>query len=265
MMRLTQIEMSEFFERHFGQLLRGQLKQIIYEQSATRRYQVGSRLQQDMWTLHYAHALNDVALTYRLLADHNVALAANELILTKAAAAGQTQVAIPDAASGAHYYENGHIECWPAGGAFEQHRIKDSGASDGVNVVLILYDPLITALSIGDMVLPTPSIYQNVGPMPGAYPGRETAAGLNLLPITNGNYFWLVTWGPVFISCQAGGWPGDAANCKDVFCWSDGTVAHLAAWGAGTYDGGTNSPQRVGYGLPSGDYGSGKIMLQLSP
>lgn len=259
-----------------GDRLDGRPEQGIYEESEVQNYKIGSPKHVKGWALHYCRA--SVALPdfnkYRLAGNLTPALGdvpsplegpGCEIILTVAAAAGQKNITIPDIDSPVNLYQGGTIECWTTVGVFEFHRIASSSVSDGTNVVLTLEDNLVNALAIGNMVAPLPSPYYATGPMGVTYPQRETAVCLPLIPVTVGYFYWGITYGLVFLSCQGGGWPGDAADCKDVFAWQDGTIAHLAAWGAGTYDGGSTSPQRVGYGVPSGDYGSGNIMLQLDP
>lgn len=250
-----------------GERLPGRPIQGIYAESAVQNYKIGSRRREKAWSLHYCRASVAMPYTnkYRLAGNLTPALAANEIVLTVAAAAGQKDVTIPDTTSAVNYYQGGTIECWTTVGTFEFHRIASSLATDATSVVLTLEEVLVNALAIGNMVLPLPSIYYATGPMGTTYPRRETAVSLALIPVTILYYYWGITYGQVFLSCQGGGWPGDAVDCKDVFAWQDGTIAHLAAWGAGTYDGASTSPQRVGYGLPSGDYGSGNIMLQLDP
>jgi len=263
----TKVQFDEMLDQILGKRLPYRPDQGLYEESAVQNFEIGSRRRVKAWTLHYCRAsvaLPDTA-KYRLSGNLIPALAANEIVLTVAAALGQRRVTIPDAVAPVNYYQGGTIECWTTVGTFEFHRIASSFASDGTNVVLTLEDPLVNALAIGNMVLPLPSIYYATGPMGVTYARRETAVCLPLIPVTVNCFYWGITYGQAFLSCQGGGWPGDAVDCKDVFAWQDGTIAHLAAWGAGTYDGAGTSPQRVGYGLPSGDYGSGNIMLQLDP
>jgi len=252
-----------------GEILPGRPEQGIREESAIQNYRIGSRRVEKGWVLHYARAsvaIPSVSGKFRLAGSKTAMLAANEILLTAAALANQKIVSIPDAVNVVNYYQGGTIECWPSvAGTFELHRIASSTVSDGTNVVLTLEDELDNALAIGDMVAPMPSSYYATGPMGVTYAQREQAVCLPLIPVTALYYYWGITWGDVFLSCQAGGWPEDAVACMDVFAWQDGTVAHLAAWGAGTYDGAGTSPQRVGNALYSGDYGTGRIKLQLDP
>jgi len=268
-MHYTREDFDYMFRLVVGDRLPGRPPQGVRQESAIQNYKIGSRRVYRNWVFHYGQAsvaIPSASGKFRLAGSLTPILAANELILTAAAAAGQKLVSIPDAASPVNYYQNGTIECWPTGGGdYELHRIMSSTVSDGVNVVLTLEDNLDNALAIGDMVAPMPSPYYAVGPMGVTYPRREQAIGLPLIPVTVDYYAWFITYGEVFLSCQAGGWPEDAVDCMDVFAWQDGTVAHLAAWGAGTYDGAGTSPQRVGYALYGGDYGTGRIMLQLEP
>lgn len=270
MNRMTRQEFDAIGEAICGARLAGRPNQGIYEQSAVQNFEIGaSKKVKGSWTFHYCQvsvALPVMTGQYRLSGSLSTIVAANELILTVAALAGQKVVSIPDAASAVDYYRGGTIEIWSvAGTRYEFHRIASSTVSDGTDVLLTLEENLAYAIAIGEMVLPMPSIYRAVGPMGAVYARRQYAAGLSLIPVTINYYSWLLTYGPCFISCQGGGWPQDAVDCMDVFAWQDGTIAHLGAWGAGTYDGAGTSPQRVGTGLYQGDYGVGRIMLQLDP
>ena len=270
MRHITRTEEEQIVNSILGERLPNAAEQGIYEESATQKFKIGARRQvKDSWVFHYCKA--SVALPfmtgqYRLAGSLTAILAANELILTVAAAAGQKRITIPDATSPVNYYQGGTVECWGvAGTRYEFHRIASSSASDGTNVILVLEENLLYALAVGEMVLPMPSIYRAVGPMGAAYAGRQYACCLAMIPVTVDSFFWGLTYGPCFISMQGGGWPQDAVNCMDVCAWADGTAAHLGKWGAGTYDGAGTSPQRIGTGLYQGDYGTGRIMLQLDP
>ena len=270
MSHMTRQEFEAITELVHGERLPGRPNQGIYEESAIQNFKIGARRQvKDSWVFHYcraAVALPYMTGQYRLAGSQTAILAANELIMTVAAAAGQKRVTIPDATSPVNYYQGGTIECWSvAGTRYEFHRIASSTVSDGTNVVLTLEENLLYPIAIGEMVLPMPSVYYAVGPMGVTYARREYAACLAMIPVTQYNYFWGLTWGPCMISCQALGWPEDAVDCMDVFAWQDGTVSHLKQWPANTDVGANTSPQRVGTGLYRGDYGSSRIMLKLDP
>lgn len=266
--RMTRTQFNLLGERMFGERLPGRPDQGIREVSTIQNFKIGARREEKNWVFHYARtsvAIPSASGKFRLAGCLTPILAANELVLTVAAAAGQKLITIPDATSPVNYYQGGTIECWPAAGDFELHRIASSTASNGVTVTLTLEENLENALAVGRMVSPMPSIYYATGPMGAVYARRQCAIGLPLVAVPISNFYWAITWGDIFLSCQAGGWPEDAAACMDVFAWQDGTIAHLAAWAAGTYNGAGTSPQRVGHGLYSGDYGTGRVMLQLDP
>jgi hypothetical protein len=272
----SRAELEQVANQILGERLDGRPDQDIYVESAVQNFKIGSRRRVRGWTLHYCRASVALPYTnkYRLVGNLTPALGdvpsplegpGCEVILTVAAPAGQKNITIPDIDSPVNLYQGGTIECWTTVGTFEFHRIASSTVSNGTSVVLTLEDPLVNALAIGNMVAPLPSIYYATGPMGVTYPRRETAVCLPLIPVTVNRFYWGITYGQVFLSCQGTNWPGKLVDCKDVFVWQDGTIAALNDWGAGTYDGASTSPQRVGYGLPSGDYGSGNIMLQLDP
>ena len=264
---------SRAVELVVGERLPGRPVQDIYVESAVQNYKIGARRQEKLWVLHYCRASVALPYTnkYRLVGNLTPALGdvpsplegpGCEVILTVAAAAGQKNITIPDINSPVNLYQGGTIECWTSVGTFEFHRIASSTVSNGTSVVLTLEDPLVNALAIGNMVAPLPSPYYATGPMGVTYPTRETAVCLALIPVTVNYFYWGITWGPVFLSCQANFWPGKLASDKDAYVWQDGTAATLGKWAPAA---GVPSPQRIGYGLPSGDYGSGNIMLQLDP
>ncbi len=268
MTRMTRDQFDKLGEHTFGERFSGRPDQSIREISSTQNFKIGARKVDKRWVLHYARASVAIPVAtgmFRLAGCLTPILAANELILTVAAAAGQKLVTIPDATSPVNYYQGGTIECWPAAGTFDLHRIASSTATNGTTVTLTLEENLVNALAVGRMVCPMPSPYYATGPMGAVYAGRQYAIGLPLVPVAINNFYWAITWGEVFLSCQGGGWPEDAVNCMDAFAWQDGTVAHLRAWGVGADIGGGSSPQRIGTGLYSGDYGTGRIMLKLDP
>lgn len=256
-----------------GEKLEGRPEQDIYAESLTQNYVIGAKKQAKQWVLHYCRASVALPYTnkYRLVGNLTPALGdvpsplegpGCEVILTVAAAAGQKNITIPDLNSPVNLFQGGTIECWTTVGTFEFHRIASSTVSNGTSVILTLEDNLVNALAIGNMVAPLPSQYYATGPMGVTYATRETAVCLALIPVTVGYFYWGITYGPVFLSCQANFWPGKLASDKDAYVWQDGTVATLGKWAPAA---GVPSPQRIGYGLPSGDYGSGNIMLQLDP
>jgi len=272
MRHLTRAQYIGVFEQALGEKLPGAADQGIYEQSVVQKFKIGARRQEKGWVLHYCRA--SVALPdinkYRLVGNLVPALGdaavregpGKEVLLTVAALAGQKLITIPDLDSPVNLYQGGTVECWTLASIFEFHRIASSTASNGTSVLLTLEDPLANTLAIGSMVAPLPSIYYATGPMGVTYAARETAVCLALVPVTINYFYWGITWGQVFLSCQADYWPGKLASDKDAYVWQDGTVATLGKWAPAA---GVPSPQRIGYGLPSGDYGSGNIMLQLDP
>lgn len=265
----SRAEIQQAMDLMVGERLRGRPDQSIYEASPVQNFKIGARRQvKDSWVFHYAQAKAAMDLdvyTGRLRSCQKAMLAANELVLTVAAPAGQRFATIPDAVSPENYYQGGVAAFWTVAGKRDDHRIASSTASDGTKVILTLEENLLTTMAIGDNVTPMPSIYKEVGPMGVTYPTREYAVGITKILVPIDYFFWLLTYGPISISCQASGWPEDAGSCMDAFAWQDGTIAHLKAWPAGTYDGAGTSPQRVGTGLFRGNYGTGRIMLQLDP
>ena len=272
MRHISRTEEEQIVNSILGERLPNAQDQGIYEESASQKFKIGARKWVKGWTLHYCRASVALPYTnkYRLVGNLTPALGdaaplegpGKEVILAVASPAGTKNITIPDVDSPVNLYQGGTIECWTTVGTFEFHRIASSTESNGTSVVLTLEDPLVNALAIGNMVAPLPSPYYATGPMGVTYPRRETAVCLALVPVTVNYFYWGITWGAVFLSCQADFWPGKLVSDKDVYAWEDGTGATLGKWAPAA---GVPSPQRIGYGLPSGDYGSGNVMLQLDP
>jgi hypothetical protein len=104
------------------------------------------------------------------------------------------------------------------------------------------------------------SPYANVQTMNGnTYAGYVTCIGASALDnVTVGQYFWVQTWGPVWLTSN--GITGEAANGRDIYVNSDGSLRGQTGT---TYAG----YQRVGTGLDrstSGTSNGPNLMLQIA-
>ena len=245
--------------------------QFYNEQSAVPNYTIGSRMVVDERTYHYARAslaISNVG-TYRLAVSRDQILAINDLLsAAPAKVVGDTTVVVTVAAFqggvvAADELVGGYIEIWPVAGGnqFMWRRIIANTAVAAGLVTITVDRPFNFAVGLLSQVTVHPSIYRaTVSAFDAGLAGYAVAVGLPPVPVTINWYYWLQTWGPCFIA-PTGVWPLGALNFVDVYFHSDGCINSSLgeAIGAG------NSPQRVGYALGAGNYGSGEVMLQLAP
>lgn len=245
--------------------------QDIYQESAIQRYPIGLRYAVDERVFRYAKSgitmLNHA--TYRLAVCTDQILAINDLLsVAPAKVIGDTtvKVAVGTFQGGvvaANELIGGYVEIWPVAGGnqFMWRLIKSNTAVSGGQFTITVDKPFNFAVGIASQVSIHPSIYRAVKPAfqagLGAY---QVAVGLPPIPVTLNYYFWLQTWGRCFIA-PTGTWPLAAANFVDVYMHSDGCINSSLGEGIGT----TVSPQRIGYALGAGLYGTGEVMLQLAP
>jgi hypothetical protein len=257
--------------------------QDIHEQSAIQRYPIGFKYPisdpVDLRGFHYsksAHAIGNVG-TYRLAVMTDQILENNDRrSVAPAAAAGDKTVKVDVTVGFAPNFLafqggvvavdeliGGYVEIWPvAGGSqFMWRRIVHNTAVSGGNIIITVDKPFNFAVGIDSQVTIHPSIYRAVKSAGDAgLTNYQVAVGLPPIPVDNGNFFWLQTWGRCFVA-PTGDWPLAIANFVDVYMHSDGCIHSSKGESIGT----SNSPQRVGYALGAGLYGSGEIMLQLDP
>lgn len=244
-----------------GDLLPGRSEQGIYEASPVQNYEIGSRKIVDTGgsqkTFHYCEAKVAIVVYTRLVGCLDQILVADDRILTVGAALGAVQMSVPHATAVKDEYKGGVMEIWTP--AYQFRTIVANSVSDGTNIIVTLDQPLAVAAVIGNQVVLHHQPYRNTGPMGVAMATFESAVALPLIAVPVNNFYWGQTYGPCFIEPQ-GNWPGSAANRRDIYCWQDGTVVlHEGTTPA------TQSMQRVGHVIESGNYGSGVMMLQLDP
>lgn len=245
------------------------------ETSTTQNYELGSRKVVDERVFHYARAGAALVApcTYRLQTNQDLNSPTTwGLALGAAITAGDTTVTVTAGAYQAgvvalNELKGGWIEVWGAANAFMWRRILgNTAAVGGGNFVITVDRPFNVGVIIaGNSVALHHSIYYDVR-MGGTVPATvayESAVGLTPVPVANGSYFWLQTWGPCFIAAQLGQ-PGAVVNFRDVYLGAAGTVLSFNA----AYAAGANvSPQRVGYIMGASTNGDGNddVMLQLAP
>lgn len=254
--------------------------QFYDQQSVVQNYTLGSKMVVDERVFHYARAGAALVApcTYRLAvnADLNapttwgMALNVNIVIgdrtctITPGAGYGE----VPNTV-GLNELVGGWIEIWGAANLFMWRKIIGNTAIvAGVPATMVItvdrpFNGAVVAAA-GVAALHR-SIYRNTQ-MGGSVPGIvtfESANGLAPIPVANGSFFWLQTWGPCFIASQLGN-PGAVLNFRDVYLGAAGTLLSFNA----AYAAGANvSPQRIGYimGASTNADGNNDVMLQLAP
>ena len=232
------------------------MKQGIYEQSATPKYPVGTRLAIGDRVLHYCRTVTNVfghwgAQNNDVLHEQNT-----EVI----ASAGDLSLTILHTTATKDQFKDGYINIHTTPMQVCL-RIKGNDASDSTRTVLYLKDPLLLDTPAGTFTDVHANIYNNVGS--GGIGISKPSASVICMPlinVTSGNFFWGQTWGPVVGTAHTGGGQGSGGNQRNVYFQDDGSI-DIPSRVSGTTD-----SQHAGFLLPTTD-GSDDIffMLQLAP
>jgi hypothetical protein len=255
-----------------GKQIAGQSDQVIYEDSATQKFDIGTRRQEYNRTFRYTKAGAALAGLGRLLCNMNYAPGVTghededgfEGVLNTAASIGDTYLDIADTnVRAANYYQGGMIIVFGTT-VFHQYYIVASAAGTGAYVRCYLdkavYEEDIT-VAMG--VTAYLSQYSSVRQVGGVQAGFEAAVGLNLVPVASGSYFWMQTRGPAWVTPTGVTWPGSAANLRAVYMNNaDGTLQ------PGTVSDPSSGYQYIGWlisatGGTGSDYGDAWIWLEL--
>jgi len=250
-------------------------EQYYDEQSVVQNFTFGSRMVVDERVFHYARAGAALVApcTYRLAVNAdlnagttwgmalNVDIAVGDVTCTITPGAGYGEV--PNTIA-LNELVGGWIEIWGPANLFMWRRIVGNTAIlVGVPATMVVtvdrpFNAIVVAAA-GVAALHR-SIYRN-SQMGGVYPGYESANGIAPIPVANGSFFWLQTWGPCFIAPQFNA-PGFAINSRDVYLGTNGAVLDLTAMLLAGI-----APQRIGYamGASTNADGNSDIMLQLAP
>ena len=255
-------------------------EQYYDQQSAVPNFTLGSRMVVDERTFHYAKAGAPLIppCTYRLSVDCDLNAATTwDMPIQAVTLINATQINVTHGNYGivattvaVNELVNGWIEIFgsPLTNVMAHRRIIANTGSvlgDPAFITITVDRPIdfaIPALGAGITVALHRSPYNNVQ-MAGVYPTFESANGLAPIAVTNGNYFWLQTWGHCFIAAQINS-PGFSANFRDVYLGPAGTIISFDDAFATGVD---ISPQRIGYviGASTNADGNNDIMLQLAP
>lgn len=236
------------------------------EESVTQHFEIGSRMVVDERTFHYSQAVAAIVYpnAFRMAVSTDQILAVNDLISTTATTVlGRTVTLTVGAFQGgavpADDLKNGYVEC-NAAGIYAWRRIVSNTVAAGGVITITVDRPFGQIFAIGAQFSIHKSIYKNVADATtAALVGFAPAIGVPPIPVQIAYYFWLQTYGPVFIG-PTGAFPLSVANQYDVYYHSDGTTQSSLGEGIGV----AASPQRVGRVMGSGNYGSGAVFLELA-
>ncbi len=245
------------------------VRQDYDEASTTQHYNIGSRMVTDDRTFHYGKAGNtlDCGLgAFNAITQHVsfalVAIAAQgaySLVVTVGGGDG----VLANGNIALNELVNGYIVIWPADmSEVMNRRIVGNTAVTGGGVMTVTLDrPLSGALVGTDHAEILASPYLNVQTAAPAF-GFHSVMGMPPIAATVGQYLWLQTWGPVWIT------PGGAGNAsvgflnRRVYFREDGSIDENPV-GTGYAD-----SQLAGYVLanaPGEGQGAPFIQLMLAP
>jgi len=258
-----------------GFRLPGLSDQLVTEQSATQKFEVGTRRIEYGRKFRYSKAGEDItAATHaRLVANGNYAAGVAGHVNEDGfngnpiadADIGDLYVDIDEAAARpANFFQGGYLQSLPAADPITGYYIVASDVSTGTYTRVYLDHPLIQAILttsyVGISACPYSQIIQGDSAIVPA--GFRSFVGLPLCNVDDDSYFWMQTAGPAWII--PGSWtddrlPGRAVDMREVFVAQDGAIA--CAWSLDPSAG----YQRVGYLIDATltGYGSVFIMLQL--
>nr|MDD4985862.1 hypothetical protein [Dehalococcoidales bacterium] len=177
---------------------------------------------------------------------------------TAIVAAGRTVTVLDTSTIAADYYKRGYLVI-PSSSSYDDIRfIKKSTAGAGVSVDITVAAGFSAAYASGGTIALYPNPWNNIK-NPGSYSaGYEHFACCSQRAITSGYFFWGKVRGPHWAWVNST-WPGAAANDRDVYFHTNGTI--------NMQDEGINtsgiSGQRAGYLMYSGNYGDAMIYLQI--
>jgi hypothetical protein len=173
----------------------------------------------------------------------------NKAVAT-AASAGTYEVQVTTSAAQL-YLAGGYMVVNDANGEGLSYRIKSSkaNATTATSTDLVLYDPIVTALTTSSEVELYGSPYYDLDLSAAV---TDHISGIPPIPVTEDYYFWLQTWGPC--GCLTGA--TTAAGDVLVPHTTDGSVMPAAAY----------TSNFIGYALTAGTAGEyNGINLRVAP
>jgi hypothetical protein len=229
---------------------------LVYEDSTTQDYPLGTRLAVDERVFHYARAGAAINRADTVMNEDSWSLTNEEP--NQDAAIGASSIQVVNTSGTADQYQGGWVAIFT--GRLQVRHILRNDASDGTDILLYLDGGLEEAIANGTTwVTGYPSIYYDT--RTSAEPFRSVV-GVAPCVVASGSYYWAQTWGPCYARA-AGTVPGVTSLDRDIFAAGTGALyGHIQAEGAtaGGY-------QRLGFLLPRTSAGGGDqfFMLQLAP
>lgn len=258
---------EQFFD---GGKLNGSTPQSIYETSTTQKYFIGTGRRQLGRIFRYSFAMAALLGLSRLVGNTNfeggttghVGEDGFEGAPFAIANIGSNFIDIADTAlRAADFYQGGLLVAFGVA-QFHQYIVVHSLAGTGAKVRCFVSEPVNTEnILLATGVTVYRSQYSAIGKAGdgGVAIGFMTFKGVNLVPVSISNYFWLQTAGPAIITPTV--FPGQAVSLREVYVNpADGTIADNATLPA--------PHQRVGHlisatqGAPAA-YGDLLVNLQL--
>lgn len=178
--------------------------QGIYEESATQKARLGTRLEVGDRTFRYAKMGSSANCTAGLIVCHPLLLDSHQagLLQCSAATTGATRLQVTvGSAVVTNEYVDGYISKATGVGMGTIHRIKahDIMASGATTGYIELYDPIPGSVASGECDMQH-CLYRSVMVDSDV---TARAAGVTPIAVTTGNYFWLQTWGPAAVEGEA--------------------------------------------------------------
>jgi hypothetical protein len=212
--------------------------QSVYEESATAKAILGTRLVMGERVFHYAYA-GGVALGAGKLvtpAGWNAGTLEVNKAVAAAAAVGTKSVTVTTAAAWTALDEGFMVVNDQAGeGQVYKIRSSEANASTATSTDITLYDPIETALTTSSQVELYTSPYYDLDL---ADDVTDHIVGVPPIAVTANYYFWLQTWGPAAVLVGATTAAGDMLAPHTT----DGSVYPAAAY----------TSNIIGYALTAG-------------
>jgi len=216
----------------WGRLLTGMSHQVFHEASDTQRYPLGTVRWKGNRRFHYCSA-GAAGVIPNMGAKHTPGTILSEVVHLSAAL-GATTFVMDEAGVTANQWAGGYAVFHTAPNT-QQNRyiVSNTAAGTGNHVTVTIDEPLTTALvAATTLVEIMASPWANM-----QYTTDEKAShgGVPACVATTGQYFWLQTAGPVWVTPGGGTTPGDSNQDRVVYWVGDGSVnggAHLTYAGS---------------------------------
>jgi hypothetical protein len=197
--------------------------QGIYEESATAKAKLGTRVQVGDRVFYYAYAGGVALVAGKIVSQAAVAAETNKTV-EAAAAAGTYSVTVTTVAAQL-YLAEGYLCVNDAAGEGLMYKIKNSAANatTATSTDITLYDPIVTALTTSSEVTMLLNPYYDLDLSATI---TDHIIGIPPIPVTANYYFWCQTWGP----CPGLGTASTAVGSLVVPHTTDGALVIQTAY-----------------------------------